>query len=620
MFTDKAQTIIDLAKDFAHSTKDKELNVSSLTRAMLYHTEGAILLSECVGRLPEKLRAALPATAEPSRCHGKLPLAELVRILLHNAKELAQEVPDRTHPGLVDLRHLACALAMSHEVCTILNASPLGREDAVARLNAWSVEEGLTPRLEELTEKLRTLRADLLAKVFGQNHAVEAFVEGLFNAEVVAASDRQRKSPRAVFIFAGPPGVGKTFLSELCASHLDRPFKRFDMSAYSDHQQHNGLVGFEETYKGAQPGALTGFVEKNPNAVLLFDEIEKAHLNVIQLFLQLLDAGRLEDKFLKRDISFTETTIIFTTNAGRRLYDQTDDGGVRTANAAFHRKTILDALEHEADPRTGKPFFPQAICSRMATGYPVLFNHLRVNELERVVQAELSRVGGLLERQYRKEVKFHELLPMCLVLREGGRGDARTLRSQAETFLKTELFKFCQLFNEDRLEDVWGKVDSVGLTLEGDIGSLASEVRSLFEATNKPRVLLVAGSDIADLYRESVAEVVWRSAVTAADAMQILADEEVDVVLLDLSLGAGMEAPGHTIQQFDRVPAAARGIDQGQEVLRKIREHLPDIPVYLLALADSDEAELGAGTVDDEVFLACVQAGGGARSHYKPIH
>ena len=610
IFTDKAQTIIDLAKDFAHSANSQELNESSLVLAMLYHTEGAILLSECAGTTAEKLRAAVAAGGEPSSCWGKLPVAEPVRALLQSAKELAQEVPDRAHPGLVDLRHLACALAMSCGVCAMLSVVPFNREDAVARLNAWCIEEGSAPRLEELTEKLRVLRADLLVKVFGQDHAVQVFVEGLFNAEVVAASDRQRKAPRGVFVFVGPPGVGKTFLAELGASHLDRPFKRFDMSAYADHQHQNALVGWEETYKGAQPGVLTGFVEKNPNAVLLFDEIEKAHLNTIHLFLQILDAGRLEDKYLKRDISFTDTSIIFTTNAGRKLYDQSNDGGVRSANAAFHRKTILDALEQETDPRTGKPFFPQPLCSRMAAGYPVLFNHLRVNELERVVQAELGRVAGLLERQYRKHVRFHELLPMCLVLREGARADARTLRSQAEAFLKTELFKFCQLFNTDRLEQVWDKVDSLRLELDGDIGSLNPEVRPLFEAADRPHLLLLAGSDLADLYRESILDVDWRVAQTAAEALQILADEETDMVLLDLSLGAGMEGTGKTIQQFDRVPAAARGLDQGQEVLRKIRERLPEIPVYLLALAELDASGPSTGIVDDEVYLACVQAGG----------
>jgi ATP-dependent metalloprotease FtsH len=268
-----------------------------------------------------------------------------------------------------------------------------------------------------------------------------------------------------------------------------------------------------------------------------------------------------------------------------------------------------DALENETDSRTGRPFFPSSICSRMATGYPVLFNHLRVNELERVVQAELGRVAGLLERQYRKQVTFHELLPMCLVLREGARADARTLRSQAESFLKTELFKFCQLFNTDRLEEVWAKVDSLRLELSESIGSFQPEIRSLFEVTEKPRVMLVAGEDLTGLYRESVPDVAWRVATTAPDAMQVLADEEVDLVLLDLSLGSGIGSPSQTMQQFDHVPAGARGLDQGQEILRQIRERLPAMPVYLLALSESDDSDVGAG-MDDEMFLACAQAGG----------
>ena len=301
-------------------------------------------------------------------------------------------------------------------------------------------------------DRLRRMRADLLSRVFGQDHAVHAFVEGLFSAEVFAAADANRRSPRAVFVFAGPPGVGKTYLAEQGASFLGRPFRRFDMSAFSGHQQNESLVGMAKSYHGAHPGTLTEFVEKNPDAVLLFDEIEKSHLNTIQLFLQILDAGTLEDKYHERNVSFRDTTIVFTTNAGRRLYDRPNESGVHAANAAFHRRTILDALGNEKDPRTGEPCFPASICSRLATGHPVLFNYLRVNELERVVQTELFRAAGLLERQYFKRIIFDELLPICLVLREGARADARTLRSQAETFVKTEIFKFCQLFETDRLE------------------------------------------------------------------------------------------------------------------------------------------------------------------------
>ena len=612
MFTDKAQQIIDTAKDVAFSGGSAELSLSALLCTVGSHAEAGVLLAQCMGMAVDKLRAACPERPETVACPGKLPLTEAVRSVLGHARELADEVPDRWHPGLIDLRHVVCALAMFQDTCALLDATPLAREDALAWLAAWYESIDKTPRVEELTERLRMLRTELLARLYGQDHAVHAFVEGLFNAEVVATADTKRKSPRALFVFAGPPGVGKTYLAELGASHLDRPFKRFDMSAYAGHEHSADLIGWAKSYRGAKPGYLTEFVEKNPNAVLLFDEIEKAHRNTIHLFLQLLDAGTLEDKFHERTVNFRDTTVIFTTNAGRKLYDRPNESGVHAANAAFHRRTILDALETETDPQTRQPFFPQAICSRMATGYPVLFNHLRVNELERVVSAELTRVGGLLERQYYKRVTFHDLLPMCMVLREGGRADARTLRSQAEMFVKTELFKFCQLFKTDRLEDVFEQARGVTFTMDDAIG-FDADVQSLFEPPDRPRILLVADADLAELYGEHIDAVDWRTAANADDALEILANEEVDLVLLDLWLGRSLETSSMmTMQHFDHVPAAARGLDRGQELLRKIRERLPSIPVYLLSLAGGTDDDQDRGSVDEELFLACVR-GGGAR-------
>lgn len=612
MFTDNAQTIIDRAKDYAFSSGASELNLSSLVLAACRHPEAGVLMAECVATTPDQLRTVFPFADEPASCPGKLPLAEATRTMLKAAKELAEDVPDRSHPGLIDVRHLVCAMALSRDVCELLKVAPLRREAVVKNLVAWQEAAMEAPRLDELTERLRRLRAELLSKVFGQDHAIHAFVEGLFNAEVVSAADMKRKAPRAVFVFAGPPGVGKTYLAELGASALNRPFKRFDMSAYSGHQQNEQLVGVARSYQGAHPGTLTEFVEKNPNSVLLFDEIEKSHSKTIHLFLQTLDAGTLEDKFHERNVSFRDTTIIFTTNAGRKLYDRPNASGVHRANASFHRKTIIDALETEIDPLTREPFFPSALCSRLATGYPVLFNHLRVNELERVVHAELCRVSGLFERQYFKSANCDKLLPTCLVLREGARADARTLRSQTEAFFKTEIFKFCQLFKTERLEEVLARVDRIAFQLEDEAGALTSDVCGLFEPSEQPRVLLVADADLTDLYRENMPRIDWRTASTVEGALQVLAEDEVDLVLLDLWMGRFLAAPSQTIQYFDHAPAAARGLDKGQELLQRIHTRLPSMPVLLLSLAEADGDSDVEGTVDDELFTACVR-GGGAR-------
>lgn len=143
-------------------------------------------------------------------------------------------------------------------------------------------------------------------------------MEGLFNVEVVARADATRRKPAGLFVFAGPPGVGKTYLAELASARLERPFKRFDMSAYSRSHEATGLIGTPKMYQGAQPGSLTDFVQRNPNALLLFDEIEKANNSAINLFLQILDAGRLQDKYTEQDVAFRDTIIIFTTNVGRQ--------------------------------------------------------------------------------------------------------------------------------------------------------------------------------------------------------------------------------------------------------------------------------------------------------------
>jgi cell division protease FtsH len=610
MFTDQTKTILTLAKDNSYSSGSAELVLPALIGAMCDRSGAKSLLAECSGLSEERLRAICPTYAQSAACPGKLPLAQPVRTILIQAKALAAAVPDASHPGLIDLRHLACALSMSQEVCRMLEVTPLERESAIALLSDWYQKQGAPGSLEDLTVRMRGLRAELLANIFGQDHAVDVFVEGLFNAELVASADTKRKSPQALFVFAGPPGVGKTFLAELGAAHLALPYRRFDMSAYSGQQQNEALIGMARSFQGAHPGILTEFVENSPNAFLLFDEIEKSHANTIHLFLQILDAGTLEDKFYERNVSFRDTTIIFTTNAGRKLYDSPNTSGVHRVNAAFHRRTVLDALETEINPLTREPFFPSTICSRLATGYPVLFNHLRVNELERVVRAELSRVTSLFELQYFKRTSFDDLLPTALVLREGARADARTVRSQTETFFKTEIYKFCQLFKTDRIENALEKVKSI--RFEGEIDNATPETGALFSRSGRPQILLVADLDLAALYLDLIPEVQWYPATSAEEALRCLGSQEVDMVLLDLWLNRVPDTYSATCRAFDYVPAATRSLDQGQELLRKIHERFPSLPIYLLSPAQSGIDDDAEGAIDEELFRACVR-GGGAR-------
>ncbi|MDI7276132.1 MAG: AAA family ATPase, partial [Anaerolineae bacterium] len=607
MFTAAVEDILSEARRDAWDEGQDSLSLPALTAAVVRHPEGCVFLGRSLDLPSARLRAAFPPRPpSATMVISSLTLDAEARAVLDQAFELAALFPDLVHPGWVAARHLALALSLSPEACRLLGASPVAREDALKKLGEWREQEAQVPGLGELAESLRTLRSALLARVFGQDHAVHAFVEGLFNAEVVAQADVQRKRPRAIFAFAGPPGVGKTFLAELGAEHLGRPFQRFDMSAYSDHQAYMALVGFPPSFQAAKEGLLTGFVDKNPTAFLLFDEIEKAHLTTLNLFLQILDAGRLEDKFTSEEVSFRDTIIIFTTNAGASLYDRPNETGIHAANASFHRQTILDALRTEKGPG-GQPAFPPAICSRLATGYPVLFNHLGVNELERIARTEVDRIIGLLQQQYYKAITYDDCLPLALVLREGSGADARTVRSQSGIFIQTELFRFTDAFTRQRLDHVWAAAESIHFGL--DPGEQADEARNLFDPPEKVKVLLVALPELCELYRRHLPQVEWVPASTAQDAMQALAATEVDMVLLDIWLGRSPQSLTlvGTVGQFDYAPLGARALAEGQRVLEHIHTRLASLPVYLLSIA----AEPGAqGRVDDNLLLACVRSGG----------
>lgn len=466
--------------------------------------------------------------------------------------------------------------------------------------------------LPELTERIRTMRSKLLSTVHGQDHVVHAFAEGMFSAEVLAASDEKRKRPRAIFVFAGPPGVGKTFLAEQAAEALVIPYKRFDMSSFSDHQSYMNLIGFEKSYQGAKPGTLTGFVKQNTHSILLFDEIEKAHLNTIHLFLQILDAGRLSDKYMDEDISFKDTIIIFTSNAGRSLYE----GDAKQNAAGIPRKTIINALETEKNPQTGQPFFPAAITSRMATGWPLMFNHLQANDLESISSGEFKRFCELFEKQYGIKVSSDDLLATTLLFAEGGQADARTLRAQTELFFKNEIFKLCRLFNSGTFASVLEHLDSIKFEVE--TLHLPHDVLPIFKNTEKSEILIFGTPSLADACREKLSDFIFHQTANHDEAMKIAGERDIRLVLLDLSAvdesadsaGDGAEiiskalnladAVG-TAAAFDFAPMAAATIHEGSELFKSIRERLPELPVYLL--------ETRQLKIDSELEMSFVRSG-----------
>lgn len=170
---------------------------------------------------------------------------------------------------------------------------------------------------------LASLRQRILARVFGQDEAVDHVVEAVQMAKAGLTDDDK---PLASLLFVGPTGVGKTEVARTLASELGVELVRFDMSEYAEKHTVAKLIGSPAGYVGYEDGGLlTDAVRKKPNCVLLFDEIEKAHSDIYNILLQVMDYARLTDN-RGRQADFHNVVIIMTSNAGAQYASQASIG------------------------------------------------------------------------------------------------------------------------------------------------------------------------------------------------------------------------------------------------------------------------------------------------------
>jgi ATP-dependent Clp protease ATP-binding subunit ClpB len=233
--------------------------------------------------------------------------------------------------------------------------------------------------LEGEMKKLLRLDEELHKRVIGQDEAVTAVAEAVIRSRS-GLSDPNR--PIGSFIFLGPTGVGKTELARALASYLfddERALIRIDMSEYGEKHSVSRLIGAPPGYVGYDEGGqLTEAVRRRPFSVVLFDEIEKAAADVFNVFLQILDDGRLTDG-QGRTVDFKNTILIMTSNIGsNRILDFSGHGA---AEYAVMRATVLDELR-----RHFRPEFLNRVDEI------VVFTALSQEQLERIVDIQMDRL------------------------------------------------------------------------------------------------------------------------------------------------------------------------------------------------------------------------------------
>ncbi len=253
----------------------------------------------------------------------------------------------------------------------------VGAEEIAAIVSKWTGIP-VSKLLEGEIEKLVHMDERLHRRVVGQDEAIQA----------VAAAVRRSRSglqdpnrPIGSFIFLGPTGVGKTELARALAEFLfddEQNMVRIDMSEYQERHTVARLIGAPPGYVGYDEGGqLTEAVRRRPYSVVLFDEIEKAHPEVFNVFLQVLDDGRLTDG-QGRTVDFRNTVIIMTSNVGSQyILDASED--------AVMRERVLEAL---------KAHFRPEFLNRVDE--IVIFERLSRADLHRIAEIQLARVRGLL--------------------------------------------------------------------------------------------------------------------------------------------------------------------------------------------------------------------------------
>ena len=259
-------------------------------------------------------------------------------------------------------------------------------EDIAEIVSKWTGIP-VTKMLEGEVHKLLRIEENLRRRVVGQDEAISAVANAVRRAR---AGIQDPNRPLGSFIFMGPTGVGKTELAKALAEFLfdnEQAMIRIDMSEFMEKHSVAKLIGAPPGYVGYEEGGhLTEAVRRKPYSVLLFDEIEKAHPDVFNILLQLLDDGRLTDSH-GRTVDFKNTVVIMTSNIGSQFIQEL--GG---RDEPEMRKRITEAM---------RAYFRPEFLNRVDD--VIIFHTLDMEHLKKIVEIQLTRLLKLLEE---KQIKL----------------------------------------------------------------------------------------------------------------------------------------------------------------------------------------------------------------------
>ena len=282
------------------------------------------------------------------------------------------------------------------------NVTALNEEDIAEVVASWT---GVPVKklTQSENEKLKNLEKTLHQRVIGQNEAVEAVAKAIRRGRV-GLKDPNR--PIGSFLFLGPTGVGKTELSKALAESLfgnEDAMIRIDMSEYMEGHSVSKLIGSPPGYVGFDDGGqLTEKIRRKPYSVILFDEIEKAHPDVMNMLLQILDDGRLTDA-QGRTVNFKNTVIIMTSNIGARLITDKTTLGFSAVDKKDETQKEYESIKKDVMGELKKQFRPEFI-NRIDE--IIVFHKLNNEDIKQIIDIMINQVTKRMqEKGYNLEIE-----------------------------------------------------------------------------------------------------------------------------------------------------------------------------------------------------------------------
>ena len=302
-------------------------------------------------------------------------------------------------------------------------------EEVVAEVVSKMTGIPLTRMSTEDTKRLMAMEDELHKKVIGQNEAIKSVSKAVRRSR---SGLKDPKRPTGCFIFAGPTGVGKTLLAKALAQFMfgdADALIQVDMSEYMEKHNVSRLIGAPPGYVGFEEGGqLTEKIRRRPYCVVLLDEIEKAHPDVFNMLLQVMEEGRLTDSF-GRNVDFRNAILIMTTNAGAEaIKNESAFGFQKPEDDAGY-----DSMKGRVNERIEKFFRPEFL-NRVDD--VIVFHHLTVEDLKQVIDIELSKVRErLAERGLKLELTDEA---KKFLIKKGSDTDfgARPLRRALENYIE----------------------------------------------------------------------------------------------------------------------------------------------------------------------------------------